>query len=274
MKKVLVIDSDPTVSDELAIHLREHGLSVIAAADGKSGVRKALEESPRLIVLEVVLPDMSGFDLCKILNSNPVTKTTPIIFLSAKANEVDRILGFELGAVDYVTKPFSAREVLLRVRAIVRHDHGYKAEQQLMSREILLNQTQHQVAVNGKQVTLTAVEFRLLSYLMKTRGRVQDRDRLLNEVWDYSSNMLQTRTVDNHVLRLRKKLGKAGSSIETVRGYGYRFQKTEGFGEFDSLSASRFGLPLVSPGGRQMFRKASRRTSLTDRASFPIRAGS
>ncbi len=262
MKKILVIDPDSTVGDTLAVHLREHGFSVTRAPDGKTGVQKALEESPRLIVLEVVLPDMSGFDLCKILNSSTATKSTPVIFLSAKANEVDRILGFELGAVDYVTKPFSPRELLLRIKAIVQHDYGYKAEQQLLSREILLNQTQHQVAVNGKQVTLTAVEFRLLSHLMKTRGRVQHRDRLLNEVWDYSSNMLQTRTVDNHVLRLRRKLGKAAHSIETVRGYGYRFQKTEGFDDFGGISASAMGLPIVSLGGRQTYRGTfSHRTS-------------
>ncbi|MEP6603417.1 MAG: response regulator transcription factor [Spartobacteria bacterium] len=223
MKKILVIDDEPDIGDLLQISLRQVGeFGLTTARDGLTGVRKACEESPDLIVLDLGLPGMSGFKLCEMLSADRATKAIPILILSAMVNEIDRVRGFELGAVDYVTKPFNPREVALRINAIVRSGPSEVAEMELANRNIRVNVSRHCVAVNGRAVDLTAIEFKLLTYLMKTAGRVQPRDRLLNEVWTYHS-MLSTRTVDIHVVRLRRKLGKAAPAIETVYGYGYRF---------------------------------------------------
>jgi two-component system phosphate regulon response regulator PhoB len=169
-----------------------------------------------------MLPKMSGLEVCRILKSDATTAQIPILMLTAKAEEIDRIVGLEFGADDYVTKPFSPREVVLRIRAILRR--GEKPEETLQAGAISIDPARHQVRVNGKQVHLTSLEFKLLRTLMQRRGRVQDRDRLLNEVWGYES-VIDTRTVDTHVRRLREKLGKAGDVIETVRGFGYRLRE-------------------------------------------------
>ena len=224
-KKILLIEDEPDVIDLLTMQLRKAGgFSAISAADGAEGLKKARAEAPALIVLDLMLPRMSGLEVCKILKTDSSTRHIPIIMLTAKAEEVDRIVGLEFGADDYVTKPFSPREMLLRIKAILRRGENDGAEESMTRGSITIDPARHRVLVASKPVTLTAVEFKLLSMLMKRPGRVQARDRLLNEVWGYES-AIDTRTVDTHVRRLREKLGKAADAIETVRGFGYRLRE-------------------------------------------------
>ena len=224
-KKILIVEDEPDVVDLLTLQLRKAGgFSIATAQDGAEGLKKARAELPALIVLDLMLPRMSGLEVCKILKTDSSTRHIPIIMLTAKAEEVDRIVGLEFGADDYVTKPFSPREMLLRIKAILRRGQSERAEENMTRGSITIDAARHRVLVAGKPVVLTAVEFKLLSMLMQRPGRVQARDRLLNEVWGYES-AIDTRTVDTHVRRLREKLGKAASAIETVRGFGYRLRE-------------------------------------------------
>ena len=224
-KKILIIEDEADVVDLLSMQLRKAGgFSITTAADGAEGLKKARNEAPALVVLDLMLPRMSGLEVCKILKSDSATRHLPIVMLTAKAEEVDRIVGLEFGADDYVTKPFSPREIVLRIQAILRRGQHDGAPENLTRGPITLDEGRHRVLVSGKPVTLTAVEFKLLNMLMKRPGRVQARDRLLNEVWGYET-AIDTRTVDTHVRRLREKLGKAASVIETVRGFGYRLRE-------------------------------------------------
>jgi len=223
--KILIVEDEPDVVDLLTLQLRKAGgFFVITAADGADGLKKARAESPALIVLDLMLPRISGLEVCKLLKTDSATRHIPIIMLTAKAEEVDRIVGLEFGADDYVTKPFSPREIILRIKAILRRGHNDGAEESMTRGPITLDPSRHRVLVSGKSIILTAVEFKLLNMLMKRPGRVQARDRLLNEVWGYES-AIDTRTVDTHVRRLREKLGKAANAIETVRGFGYRLRE-------------------------------------------------
>ncbi len=222
--RILIIEDEPDVVDMLTLNLRKAEFVVSSAEDGARGLRLARDESPALIILDLMLPKMPGLEVCKVLKSDATTKHIPIIMLTAKAEEIDRIVGLEFGADDYVTKPFSPREMVLRVRAILRRGQGEIVEEPLMVGSIRVDPVRHVVTVNDKPIRLTSVEFKLLTMLMVRRGRVQARDRLLNEVWGYES-LIDTRTVDTHVRRLRKKLGKAADSIETVRGFGYRLRE-------------------------------------------------
>lgn len=223
--RILIIEDEPDVIDMLSINLRKtDGFTIATAADGATGLRAAREDPPALIILDLMLPKMPGLEVCKILKTDHATKHIPIIMLTAKAEEIDRIVGLEFGADDYVTKPFSPREMVLRVKAILRRGKGDVVEEPLTVGPITVDPARHHVTVNGKVLRLTSVEFKLLSMLMLRRGRVQARDRLLNEVWGYES-LIDTRTVDTHVRRLRKKLGKAADAIETVRGFGYRLRE-------------------------------------------------
>jgi two-component system phosphate regulon response regulator PhoB len=221
-RKILIIEDESDVADLLSLNLRKAGFKTTTAVDGATGLQQARDDRPDFIVLDLMLPKMSGLEVCRILKSDAATSHIPILMLTAKAEEVDRIVGLEFGADDYVTKPFSPREVMLRVRAILRR--GEKPEETLQVGAIAIDPARHQVCVNGKRVHLTSLEFKLLRTLMQRRGRVQDRDKLLNEVWGYES-VIDTRTVDTHVRRLREKLGKAGDAIETVRGFGYRLRE-------------------------------------------------
>jgi DNA-binding response OmpR family regulator len=223
--RILIIDDEQDVIDLLTLHLRKAGFALSTAIDGAAGLRMAREESPALIVLDLMLPKMPGLEICRALKTDPATRHIPVLMLTAKAEEIDRIVGLEFGADDYVTKPFSPRELVLRVNAILRRGKGNAVEEKKLSiGAITLDPARHQVDVGGKPVRLTSVEFKLLSMLMRRQGRVQERDRLLNEVWGYES-AIDTRTVDTHVRRLRKKLGKAADAIETVRGFGYRIRE-------------------------------------------------
>jgi len=218
----LIIEDESDVADLLTLNLRKAGFKTSTAADGASGLQKVRDARPDFIILDLMLPKMSGLEVCKILKTDTATSHTPILMLTAKAEEIDRIVGLEFGADDYVTKPFSPREVVLRIRAILRR--GETPEERLKAGPISIDPARYEVRINGKQVHLTSIEFKLLQKLIQRRGRVQDRDRLLNEVWGYES-VIDTRTVDTHVRRLREKLGKAGDAIETVRGFGYRLRE-------------------------------------------------
>jgi phosphate regulon transcriptional regulator PhoB len=223
--RILVIEDEQDVVDLVTLHLRKAGFEVTTAIDGATGIRLAREETPALIILDLMLPKMPGLEVCKVLKTDAATRNIPVLMLTAKAEEVDRIVGLEFGADDYVTKPFSPRELVLRVNAILRRGKTEAAEEKKLTiGQIILDPARHEVAVAGKVVRLTSVEFKLLSMLMRRQGRVQERDRLLNEVWGYES-VIDTRTVDTHVRRLRKKLGKAAHAIETVRGFGYRIRE-------------------------------------------------
>ena len=222
-RNILIIEDETDVADLLSLNLRKAGFKTSAAVDGASGLQTARDDRPDFIILDLMLPKMSGLEVCRILKSDAATAHMPILMLTAKAEEIDRIVGLEFGADDYVTKPFSPREVVLRIRAILRR--GEKPEETLRAGPILIDPARHQVRVNGRRVHLTSLEFKLWRTVMQRRGRVHERDRLLNEVWGYES-VIDTRTVDTHVRRLREKLGKAGDAVETVRGFGYRLRET------------------------------------------------
>ncbi len=225
-RKILIIEDEPDVIDLLTLQLRKSGeFTASFATDGVTGLRKAREESPALIVLDLMLPKLPGLEVCKLLRTDRVTRDIPIIMLTAKAEEIDRIVGLEFGADDYVTKPFSPREIILRIKAIIRRRSGETTEEKLTAGLIAVDPARHRVTVADKPVRLTSVEFKLLTMLLRRPGRVQTRDRLLSEVWGYES-VIDTRTVDTHVRRLREKLGKAADRIETVRGFGYRLRES------------------------------------------------
>jgi two-component system, OmpR family, phosphate regulon response regulator PhoB len=224
-KKVLLVEDEADVVEMLTRAFnRASGFSVITASDGASGLRRAREESPAFVILDLMLPKMPGLEVCKILKSDSLTRHIPVLMLTARAEEVDRIVGLELGADDYVTKPFSPREVVLRAQAILRRSEKPAEERTLVAGSITIDGVRHRVSVNGKVIRLTSLEFKLLRTLVQRRGRIQERDRLLRDVWGYES-MIDTRTIDTHVRRLREKLGKAGDAIETVRGFGYRLRE-------------------------------------------------
>src|SRR3954471_13801211 len=220
--RILIIDDEQDVIDLLSLHLRKAGYALSTATEGATGIRLAREESPALIILDLMLPKMPGLEVCKVLKTDAASRGIPVLMLTAKAEEIDRIVGLEFGADDYVTKPFSLREIVLRIRAILRR--GEKPEERFQAGPISIDPARHDVRVSGKRVHLTSLEFKLLRTLMQRRGRVQERDKLLNDVWGYES-VIDTRTVDTHVRRLREKLGKAGDAIETVRGFGYRLRE-------------------------------------------------
>ncbi len=223
--KVLLVEDDQDVMEMLQLHMQKAGgFTVSAATDGVTALRMAREELPDVIILDLMLPRMSGLEICRSLKATPATAKIAILMLTAKAEEIDRIVGLELGADDYVTKPFSPREVVLRTRTIGRRGSGEVAEEKIAVGSIAIDNSRHEVTVARKAVRLTSVEFKLLAMLMQRRGRVQSRDGLLNEVWGYAT-AIDTRTVDTHVRRLRRKLGKAGDAIETIRGFGYRIRE-------------------------------------------------
>lgn len=221
----MLVDDEADVIDMLVINLRAAGFQVIAVEDGAAALAKARSEAPSLIVLDLMLPKMPGLEICRVLKSDPATRHIPIIMLTAKAEEVDKIVGLELGADDYVTKPFSPRELILRInRSLRRGKDKVAGVEKLSIGDLVLDHTRHEVLVKSRPVDLTATEFRLLALLMERRGRVQGRDSLLNDVWGYES-VIDTRTVDTHVRRLREKLGPLAAYIETIRGVGYRINE-------------------------------------------------
>jgi two-component system phosphate regulon response regulator PhoB len=220
---ILIVDDEQDVLDLLVYNLQKAGYKTSTARDGATALQKARDEVPSLIVLDLMLPQMDGTEVCRQLKADPKTTQIPIIMLTAKAEEVDRVVGLELGADDYVTKPFSPREVALRVKGVLRRGKGKIGPAEVLKfGDLTVDNAKHEVTLKGKVVELTATEFKLLATLLERRGRVQSRDRLLTDVWGYEGDV-DTRTVDTHMRRLREKLGKAADYVETVRGVGYRF---------------------------------------------------
>jgi len=221
--RILVVDDEPEAVELVEFNLKQSGYAVTTADDGAEALKKARAQTPDLIVLDVMLPEMDGFEICKSLRLDPATARVPIIMLTAKAAEIDRVLGLELGADDYLTKPFSPRELLLRVKKILaRGESAEKPREQMRFGDLLIDLPRHVASWKGKAIELTATEFKLLFVLAQRTGRVQSRDSLLRDVWEYDS-LIDTRTVDTHMRRLREKLGGASKHLDTVRGVGYRF---------------------------------------------------
>ncbi len=226
MPRVLVVDDEKDLRSLLEYNLVQAGFGVVTAENGREALERVRESPPDLVLLDVLLPDMPGTEVLKALRRTS-PRPLPILMLTAKGEEIDRVLGLELGADDYVVKPFSVRELILRVRALLRRAEPTEVGQARFEfREISVDVERHQVLVSGKPVDLTALEFRLLTTLLNRRGRVQTRQALLTDVWGLSAD-LATRTVDTHIKRLREKLGVAGAYVETVRGVGYRFAENE-----------------------------------------------
>ncbi|HVP77604.1 MAG TPA: response regulator transcription factor [Thermodesulfobacteriota bacterium] len=224
MNSVLIVEDEKDIVDLVEYHLRQAGFPVISALDGSSGLEEARRKHPSLVILDLMLPGMNGKDVCRSLKSNPLTGHIPVLMLTARAEEVDRIIGFELGADDYVTKPFSPRELVLRVRAILRRgETDHESQRFIQIGDLLMDVEGHHVSVNKMPIHLTSIELKLLVELVSKRGRVQTRTTLLDRVWGYTYEGYE-RTVDTHIRRLREKLGDLGENIETLRGVGYRFR--------------------------------------------------
>jgi two-component system phosphate regulon response regulator PhoB len=221
--KILVVDDEPEAVELVEFNLKQAGFDVATAADGAEALKKARAVSPVLILLDLMLPEIDGLEVCKLLRRDPVTAGIPIIMLTAKAAEIDRVQGLELGADDYVTKPFSPRELVLRIRKILdRRKPAAEKRETVRLGDLQVDVAKHLVTWRGKSIDLTATEFKLLTVLVQRAGRVQSRDQLLRDVWEYD-NLIDTRTVDTHMRRLREKLGSAAKHLDTVRGVGYRF---------------------------------------------------
>lgn len=222
-QKILVVDDEPDAVELLEFNLRQAGYEVASAENGSDALTKAKNVQPDLIVLDVMIPEIDGLEVCKILRRDPATSSIPIIMLTAKAAEIDRVLGLELGADDYVTKPFNIRELQLRIKGLLRRVQTTEEQADTVRVGILtLDIPRHMVLVNGEKIDLTSTEFKLLTLLAQRKGRVQSRETLLRDVWEYD-NLIDTRTVDTHMRRLREKLGAAARYLDTVRGVGYRF---------------------------------------------------
>lgn len=222
-ERILLVDDEPDLLELVRVNLDGAGFSVETAEGGREALASIRRSPPDLIVLDLMLPDVSGTEICRQVRADARLAEIPIIMLTAKADEVDRVVGLELGADDYVTKPFSPRELTLRVRAILRRRGVRPAPSRVLSHERLsIDSERHRCTVDGDELTLTAKEFELLRNLMERPGRVMTREQLLEEVWG-SDVVVTTRTIDTHLKRLREKLGPAGDYIETIRGVGYRF---------------------------------------------------
>ena len=224
MEQVLIVDDDDDIRRLVGYHLEQAGFEVVQAQTGNEGLVSAVEKSPDLVILDLMLPDLDGNDVCRGIRER-MAGHVPILMLTARGEEIDRVLGFELGADDYVTKPFSPRELVLRVRSLLRRS-GLPPGDTLKSGDILLDSGRRQCSVAGKAVTLTAKEFDLIHELLKARGNVVTRSYLMNRVWKYHGDS-DSRTLDTHVRRLREKLAHEGARLQTVRGVGYRYKAEE-----------------------------------------------
>lgn len=231
MTRILVVEDEKDIVQVLEYNLRQEGYEVLTALRGRDGIRLAQERHPDLAILDLMLPDLPGTEVCKALKAEEETRDIRIVMLTARSEEIDRILGFELGADDYVVKPFSMRELLLRIRAVLGRpepsepSRGTAKNQQDAFGCLKIDRQAHRVWVEELEIELTALEFRLLTTLFDRRDRVQTRKKLLDDVWGISGDV-ETRTVDTHMKRIREKLKRAGGYIETVRGVGYRFARS------------------------------------------------
>jgi two-component system, OmpR family, phosphate regulon response regulator PhoB len=229
MAKVLIIEDEDDIRSVLEYNLTEKGHKTLASGSGTEGLKLAREHKPELVLLDLMLPDLHGTEVCRAIRADKTLEGTKIIFLTAKGEEIDRVVGFELGADDYVVKPFSVRELMLRVDAILRRRDSIPPsatnEDIFEFGALRVDRTAHRVWVSGAELELTALEFKLLVTLFDRKNRVQSRTALLNDVWGIEAD-ITTRTVDTHVKRLREKLGDACDYVETVRGVGYRFAES------------------------------------------------
>lgn len=227
MAKVLIIEDDRDIAELVEYNLKQEKYSCEVSRNGADGLNRARKSSPDLILLDLMLPDMGGLEICRALKSDDRTKNIPVLIMTAKGEEIDRVLGFEMGADDYITKPFSPRELVLRVKAILRRlkEKEWDKNSEAVTFGVLyVDPSRFLVKVGSEEIRLTAIEFKLVQFLMANKGRVATRDMLLDRVWGYDA-ALTTRTVDTHIKRLREKMGKAGDYIETIRGIGYRFKE-------------------------------------------------
>ncbi|MDD3375353.1 MAG: response regulator transcription factor [Candidatus Omnitrophica bacterium] len=226
-KNILIVEDDKNISKLVRYNLEKAGFSCQSTITGEEALDILDTQPVDLIILDIMLPKMDGLETCKQIKQDKRTASIPVVMLTAKGEEVDRIIGFELGADDYIVKPFSPRELVLRVKAILKRGIPEESEKDIFEfKEIVIDKPRHKVKVRNKEVKLTAMEFKLLETLMSRKGRVQSRDQLLEDVWGLSSDVT-TRTIDTHIKRLRQKLGKLGKLIETVRGYGYCLNNDE-----------------------------------------------
>ena len=223
-KHVLVVEDEPDTAELIELHLKNDGYRVTVAGDGDQALKKVHKHMPDLVILDLMIPEITGVEVCKFIRKDPATQSIPIIMCTAKTGEIDKILGLELGADDYVTKPFSPRELLLRVKNLIKRSDSsnVKADERLVIGEIVIDKNTHKVKVDGQTIDLTATEYKLLILFTEKIGRVLSREALLRDIWGYK-NDIETRTVDMHVQRLRNKLLSSKNSIFTVRGFGYKF---------------------------------------------------
>ena len=223
--RVLIVEDEVDLAATLEYSLTREGYQVTVAHTGQAALAAALADpGPNVIVLDLMLPDLPGTEVCRRLREHERTRELPIVMCTAKDTEIDRVVGFEVGADDYVVKPFSVRELALRVRAMLRRSHRTEAESEILRfGRLKVDREAHRVWIDDAEVTLTALEFRLLYTFLSRKGRVQSREALLSDVWGIDAEVT-TRTVDTHVKRLREKLGEVGDYIETLRGVGYRFR--------------------------------------------------
>ena len=220
---IYIVEDEPDLRDALVYNFKNEGFKVKSFANGESCLSKVNKKKPDLIILDIMLPGISGLDVCREIRSDMNMSNIAVIMLTAKGEEIDRIVGFELGADDYVTKPFSVRELILRTKVILKKQSELNSDEKVLEYgSISMNLDAHNVKIDDTEVILTALEFKLLKHLIKRKGRVQSRDQLLSDVWELSTEVT-TRTVDTHIKRLREKLGSAGEYIQTIRGVGYRF---------------------------------------------------
>jgi two-component system phosphate regulon response regulator PhoB len=225
---ILVVEDEPDINKTVSYNIANEGLKPLSALNISEAESYISSNNISLIILDLMLPDGSGLDFCKKLKSSNAYNDIPIIIVTAKDDEVDKVVGFELGADDYVTKPFSVRELMLRIKAILKRNSKDMAQNTSSKIEtfgiLSINEDSHEVFINDDEIILTALEFKLLKHLLDRRGRVQTRDQLLSDVWGYSAH-ITTRTVDTHVKRLREKMGVMGKHVQTIRGVGYRFSR-------------------------------------------------
>lgn len=223
-ERILLVEDDKNISKLIKYNLEKQGYDCSAATSGENALDTLKKQSIDLIILDLMLPGIDGLEVCRTVKNDLKTKNIPVIILTAKGEEVDRVVGLELGADDYMVKPFSPRELILRIKAILRRKAPETSSKEILSiNEIVVDIPKHRVTVKGKEIELTQMEFKLLVTLIERQGRVQTRERLLSDVWGMDPD-IDTRTIDTHVKRLRSKLGKLGNIIETVRGLGYKLE--------------------------------------------------
>lgn len=224
-QKALIVDDEQALVDLVKYHLEKEGLECSTANDGETALGLALSQKPDLLILDLMLPGVDGLEICRMLRRDPSTANIAIIMLTAKAEEVDRVVGLEMGADDYVVKPFSPRELVARVKAVLRRGKEVVSDDIQRVGKLEVDEAKHQVRVNGNPVDLTVKEFDLLCALMNASGRVLNREQILESVWGYANAIdIESRTVDVHIRRLREKLGSENKRIVTIKGVGYRFE--------------------------------------------------